>query len=94
MITTPNFVTRNRFLNFVNGRGKEEDSSMKVKLNATAWRDAARNAAATVKRWSEDGDVEARDFTSRTLTVEEESRLSSLYKDDFKSIGSFRFKDF
>jgi len=76
------------------GREKEEDLSMKVKLNATAWRDAAKNAAATVKRWSEDVDVEARDFTSRTLTVEEESRLSSLYKDDFKSVGSFRFKDF
>ena len=27
MITTPNFVTRNRFLNFVNGRGKEEEIS-------------------------------------------------------------------
>ena len=57
---------------------------MKVKLNA----DAAKNAAATVKRWSQDVDVEARD-----LTAEEESRISSLYKDDLKSI-SFRFKDF
>lgn len=65
------------------GRGKEEDLSMKVKLNA----DAAKNAAATVKRWSEDVDVEARD-----LTVEEESRISSLYKDD--TISTFRFKDF
>jgi hypothetical protein len=55
--------------------------------------DAGKAAAVTVKRWNEDIG-QSLGNNPRTLSIEEESKIESMFKDDLDSKKSFRFKDF
>jgi len=70
-----------------NQRNNPQDFSLRREI------EAGKAAAATVKRWNEDIG-QSLDNNPRTLSIEEESKIESMFKDDLDSKKSFRFKDF
>jgi hypothetical protein len=70
-----------------NQRNNPQDFSLRREI------DAGKAAAVTVKRWNEDIG-QSLGNNPRTLSIEEESKIESMFKDDLDSKKSFRFKDF